>query len=84
MPEVFVDDTNFELYRQCEIRRPSEEKILLGMRFPAGYYFDIIWIKSDIAKKNNVIVDEHGNTWTIAEVYGAKKMPSQRIGFKQK
>ena len=73
MPEVNVDDSNWEVYRQCEIRRPSEK----------GYYFDIIWIKADIARKGAKVLDEESNEWTIHETYGAKKMPGSRIDFKQ-
>lgn len=73
MPEVNVDDKNFELYKQCEIRRPSEK----------GYYFDVIWIKADLARKGNTIRDGKGNQWSVHEVYGAKKMPGGRVDFKQ-
>lgn len=74
MPEVNVDDKNWEQYRQCEIRRPSEK----------GYYFDVLWIKADIARKGNHIVDESGREWTIHETYGVRKMPGGRESFKQK
>lgn len=94
MPEVNVDDRNFELYKQCEIRRPSPATILNGewivggqtfhtLHKPAGYYFDIVWVKSDLARKDNNLQDGRGNKWTIHEVYGAKKMPGGRENFKQ-
>jgi hypothetical protein len=73
MPEINVDDRNFELYKQCEIRRPSEK----------GYYFDVIWIKSDLARKGNTIQDSDDNNWSVHEVYGSKKMPGGRAEFKQ-
>lgn len=73
MPEVNIDDRNFELYKQCEIRRPSEK----------GYYFDIIWIKADLSRKGNTIQDEKRNEWVVHEVFGAKKMPGGRGNFKQ-
>jgi hypothetical protein len=80
MPEVNYDDSNWEMYKQCEIRMPSTKK--LGNGF--GYYFDVIWIKADIARKGNKITDEDGYEWTIHEVYGAKKMPGGRKDFKAK
>lgn len=72
MPEVYIDDKNFELYKQCEIRRPSEK----------GYYFDVIWIKAALARKGSYIKDHNDNRWVIHEVYGSKKMPGGRVDFK--
>lgn len=87
MPEINVDDKNFELYKQCEIRRPSIASVLhiddQAIHKPAGYYFDIIWVKADLARKGNGLQDAKGNTWTVHEVYGAKKMPGGREDFKQ-
>lgn len=79
MPEIFIDDKNFELYKQCEIRRPS------GKPFTTwpGYYYDILWIKADLARKGNIIKDERGDDYTIHEVYGSKRMPGSRGSFKQ-
>ena len=70
MPEVVVDDRNWLLYRQCEIRRPSG-------RDATSYFFHIVWIDADDAKKGATI-EGAGATWTIAEVWGVKKMPSPR------
>lgn len=72
MPEVHVDERNFKLYKQCEIRRPSK----------MGYYFDVLWIEADLARKGNLIEDVRGQ-WTVHEVWGAKKMPAPRGNFKQ-
>lgn len=87
MPEVNVDEKNFELYKQCEIRRPSPDGVIkLGEEViskPAGYYFDIVWIEADLARKNNLLQDKRGNRWTVHEVHGSKMMASGRESFKQ-
>lgn len=53
MPEV-TPDKKPEPHRQCEIRRPSPAGVLTingqTIHKPAGYYFDIVWIKNDIAR----------------------------------
>lgn len=73
MPEVYVDDSNYEIFKQCEIRRSSER----------GYFFDIVWIKGTVAKKNAKLVDSVGNEWVIFEVFGSKKLPGAgRFDFK--
>lgn len=72
MPEIFVDDSNFKSYKQCEIRQAT----------PRGYFFDILWIPVALAKKGNLIRDNRG-VWTVHEVHGTKKMPSPRGGFTQ-
>lgn len=87
MPEVNIDDSNFELYKQCEIRRPSPEAVLIiddqEIHKPAGYYFDVLWIEADLAKKGNNIQDKRGNKWKVHEVYGSKMMAGGRESFKQ-
>jgi hypothetical protein len=61
MPEVIVDDRDWEQYRQCEIRQPTLR----------GYLFHILWILAGIQ-------DGRGGSWTIAETWGIKKMPTPR------
>lgn len=85
MPEV-TPEKNLETYRQCEIRMPSQASMLeingVYISKPAGYYFDVVWLKNDLAKKNRKIVDDIGNEWTIYELYGVKEMSGSRGGFK--
>lgn len=82
-------DVKFEPHKQCEIRRPSPEAVLTiedqEINKPAGYYFDIVWIEADLARKNNKLQDREGNIWTVYEVHGSKRMPRdhRRMGFKQ-
>ena len=87
MPEINIDARNFESYKQCEIRRPSSASVLhLGDRLvnkSAGYYFDIIWIKADLARKGNNLQDGKNNIWAVHEIYGTKRMPGGRENFKQ-
>ena len=73
MPEIYVDDSRYETFKQCEIRRPS----------PRGYFFDIVWIKGAMAKKTARLMDSAGNEWIIFEVFGTKKLPGAgRFDFK--
>lgn len=65
---------SYKMLRQCEIRRPSEK----------GYYFDIVWIPIDLARKGKQIIDSNEEEWTIAETFGAKLMPTFRIKYKEK
>ncbi len=85
MPEV-TPEKNLEIYRQCEIRRPSLASILeidgQEISKPAGYYFDVVWIKNNIAQKNKKLEDGYGNEWIIAETYGTKPMAGSRGSFK--
>lgn len=85
MPEV-TPEKNLEMYRQCEIRRPSPPALLdingQIISKPAGYYFDIVWIKNDVAQNGKKVIDSKGNEWTIAELYGSKPMKSPRESFK--
>jgi len=83
MPEIYIDEKTLKPYKQCEIRRPSPEKVLLGIKWPAGYYFDIVWIEAALVRKGVQIVDADGNQWTIAEVYGLKDLPGARESFKK-
>lgn len=84
MPEV-TPEKNLEMYRQCEIRRPSLSAILningRNITKPAGYYFDIVWIKNGLAQKDKKLRDSNNNEWIIAEVYGPKLMASFREKF---
>jgi hypothetical protein len=84
MPEV-TPDKNLEVYRQCEIRRPSPPGTIdLGDRViakPAGYYFDVVWIKADLARVGAQVTDAAGRQWTIAETYGARPMAGGRWSF---
>jgi hypothetical protein len=85
MPEV-TPEKNLETYRQCEIRMPSLASVLEingnQISKPAGYYFDVVWLKNDLAQKGRKIVDGKGNEWVIAELYGSKPMAGSRGGFK--
>ncbi len=75
MPEINVDESKFELYKQCEIRRPSPRVAL------NGYFYDIVWIKADLARKGARLVGAHGHVWYVHEVFGSKRMPGSREGF---
>lgn len=87
MPEINVDTSNFELHKQCEIRRPSAEDILIigdqEIHKSVGYYFDVVWIEADLARKNNNLQDGKGNVWRVHDVYGSKMMARGRVSFKQ-
>lgn len=84
MPEI-KPEKNLEMYRQCEIRRPSLASMLeidgQGVSKPAGYYFDIVWIKNELVQKGKKISDGD-NEWIIAETYGSKLMGSSRGNFR--
>lgn len=85
MPEV-TPPKNLELYRQCEVRRPSLAATLIingqEMHKPAGYYFDVVWIRNDIARPGRQVIDGNGQLWVIAEAYGAKPMAGNRWEFR--
>ncbi len=49
---------------------------------PAGYYFDIVWIRNDIARTGRMVADGSGEVWTIAETFGARPMASGRWAFR--
>lgn len=68
-----LDTSTWTPYKQCEVRRPSER----------GYYFDIVWIKPDLAKRGNTLVSGRGDIWTIHEVFGTRNMPGSKETFKQ-
>lgn len=71
---IDVDYSKCDIYRQCEIRRPSEK----------GYYFDIVWVKNTIAKKGTTVIDGSDGEWVIYETYSAKPMEGSRWEFKVK
>lgn len=85
MPEV-APEKNLEPYKQCEIRRPSPPRTLKidgkDIYFAGGYYYDIVWIKEDLAQRGRKIADGEGNEWLIAEVFGLKQMSRTRGNFK--
>ena len=71
MPEVNIDRTNWTTYKQCEVRRPS----------PRGYFYDVVWIDAELARKNAQLRDSRGRQWYVAEVYGTKKLQGTREAF---
>ncbi len=85
MPEV-TPALNLELHRQCEVRRPSPAAALTIdgriVHKPAGYYFDVVWIKNDIARTGRQVTSADGEVWTIAETWGAKPMAGTRWSFR--
>lgn len=86
MPEV-EPEKNLEPHRQCEIRRPSPSATMniggMTLTKPAGYYFDIVWIRNDLAHKGARIADDDGHEWVIAETYGSRPMSRGRTHFKR-
>jgi hypothetical protein len=86
MPEV-EPDKNLEPHRQCEIRRPSPAAVLVlngqTIAKPAGYYFDVVWIRSDLATKGARLTDDDGRVWVIAETFGSKPMPRGRVQLRK-
>jgi hypothetical protein len=82
MPEV-APLNNLEPYRQCGIRRPSPPRGLLidgrMIHFLGGYYFDVVWVRNDIARAGREVTAADGQVWTITEIYGVKPMARSRF-----
>lgn len=85
MPEV-TPAKNLEMYRQCEIRRPSLPATMIindqKISKSEGYYFDIVWIKNGLVQKGSKIIDGDNNEWIVAELFGSKPMGGSRGNFK--
>lgn len=85
MPEIDAE-RNLQPNRQCEIRRPSDAAVIVvgGQRLtkPAGYFFDVVWLPAEIARKGAKITDASGTEWLIAEVFGTRQMPKARVTFR--
>lgn len=85
MPEV-QPPKGLEPYRQCEIRRPSLARdIRVGdmvLHKPAGYFFDIVWLKIDISRVGREVTSAGGEVWTVAETYATKQMVGSRWAFR--
>lgn len=86
MPEV-QPEKNLEMYRQCEIRRPSSPAIItvgdVLLTKPPGYYFDIVWIKIASARIGVTLTDESGNNWTVHETFGAQLKARGRTTYRE-
>jgi hypothetical protein len=57
-------------------RRAADGRMI---HFLGGYYFDVVWVRNDIARAGREVTAADGQVWTITEIYGVKPMARSRF-----